>query len=171
MKKILYTLIFLTFISGMIFSEQLIGYGQDDYGISMYVPESYKLVNNDMALIAVNDSLGVSLGYYYSNSDKSVEQHLRGLEFGLGAVNQLDSAEIVIPEEELEIYGADSGITGFYRETGWENNESQSVIILKKDSVVVMISLRISGNVNLETLEMLTDCISLFRFNEIAEGK
>ena len=149
-----------------LFSEQPVGYRNEEFGIHMYVPESYKLVNKDRVLIALDDSIGLSLAYYYSPSDKTPLTYLLNLEEQQGTPNQLDSADIVLTDEELENYNADSGIKGFHSETTWEGTSVQSVTILKKDETVVMISMRISGNPSLEDIEMITDCISLFKFTE-----
>lgn len=167
MKILILLLILTSFLS--LFSEQLIGYRNEEFGLNMYVPESYNLLNKDKMLVAINDSIGLSLGYYFSLSDKTPVMHLLSLEEQQGTPNQLDSADIVFTEEDLANYNADFGIKGFYSETSWEGTSVQSVTILKKDDIVVMISMRISGNPSLEDIEMITDCISLFKFTEQSE--
>ena len=165
MKKIIFIIIFIG-ISILLFPRNIISYNIDKYDAVIYYPEDYEILNSEHVVVFYNDEKGAAFSLFYSESKNTPVEQVRSLEESYNAVNLLDSTNIYLTPEEINVFNIDNGLRSYFKYAEDDIMINILMLVRKKDSVLFLIMTQFSGEVSKEERMIIDDCITTFRIKE-----
>ena len=153
-------------MSILLFPRNIISYNIEKYDVIIYYPEDYKILNNEHVVVFYNEEKGAAFSLFYSVSESSPIEQVRLLEESYNTVNLLDSTNIYLTIDEMNLFNIDDGLRSYFKYTENDVIVNISMLVMKKDSVLFLIMTQFSGEVSKEERIIIDDCIATFRINE-----
>ncbi|MFO8061597.1 MAG: hypothetical protein R6U31_01575 [bacterium] len=158
MKRILTALLFIPLI---LLSREIALYEMDDWNAAIYHPVDYEVMPIKQGVIFTKDNISFSL--LTNVSDRSARSHLVSFEKRTDIINELDSLDIPMDSTILDSFNIDNGYRGYYQIYSENHLIHESILSMKRDSIVYFIISRFDGNVPPEEVDIVNQCISRFR--------
>lgn len=148
-----------------LWGRNIISFEFEEYNVRIYYPEDYNKILLTNGVIFHSEQYNAAFSMLVAESDISVEQHTRIIEERYNAVNLIDSSEIYLNNDELNMFGIDNGIRSYFQYIEENHYVNKSLLTMKKDNIAYMIISEFEGELPEQEIDIINDCIGRFRVN------